>query len=126
VPLRGDSRRTEHTYLEAKQGATGTVDSETAAMFFVRELRYRRLRYAAHARMADHSLTHRVDAALRWATNGFLDLVAGYGERPQRTLGLGDVHPAGDVGRFIAASEGLTGAFLTAVFVFSLGRRVTR
>jgi hypothetical protein len=42
------------------------------------------------------------------------------------TLGLGDVHPAGDLGRFIAASEGLAGAFLTAVFVFSLGRRVTR
>jgi hypothetical protein len=42
------------------------------------------------------------------------------------TLGLGDVHPAGDFGRFIAASEGLAGAFLTAVFVFSLGRRVTQ
>ncbi|MEF8840228.1 MAG: potassium channel family protein [Haloarculaceae archaeon] len=167
----------EHTYLEAKQGATGTGDSETASMFFVRELRYRRQRYAAHARTADHSLPHRVDAAVRWATNGFLDLIAGYGERPQRTLvlalavivssalaypaagglvtgeevmrydthgllavldglyfsvvtfatlGLGDVHPAGDIGRFIAASEGLSGAFLTAVFVFSLGRRVTR
>lgn len=167
----------EHTYLEGKQGATGTGDSETASMFFVRELRYRRRRYAAHARAAEHSLPHCVDAALRWATNGFLDLIAGYGERPQRTLalalavivssalaypaadglvageevvrygthgpltvldglyfsvvtfatlGLGDVHPAGDIGRFIAASEGLAGAFLTAVFVFSLGRRVTR
>ncbi|MCU4718089.1 potassium channel family protein [Halapricum hydrolyticum] len=167
----------EHTYLEGKQGATGTGDSETASMFFVRELRYRRRRYAAHARASEHSLTHRADAALRWATNGFLDLVAGYGERPQRTLalalgvivssallypavgglvageevvrygthgllaafdglyfsvvtfatlGLGDVHPAGDAGRFVAASEGLAGAFLTAVFVFSLGRRVTR
>lgn len=167
----------EHTYLEAKQGSTGTGDSETASMFFVRELRYRRQRYAAHARAADHSLTHRVDAALRWVTNGFLDLIAGYGERPQRTLaislavmvssalaypatgglvtgdtvvrysshgpsamldglyfsvvtfatlGLGDVHPAGDIGRVLAASEGLAGAFLTAVFVFSLGRRVTR
>ena len=42
------------------------------------------------------------------------------------TLGLGDVRPVGTVGRFIAASEGLIGAFLTAVFVFSLGRRVTR
>ncbi len=167
----------EHTYLEAKQGASGTGDDETASMFFVRELRYRRRRYAEHARAGDHSLPHRLDAALRWATNGFLDLVAGYGERPQRTLalalavivssailypaagglvagaevvrygshglsalldglyfsvvtfatlGLGDVHPAGDIGRFIAASEGLTGAFLTAVFVFSLGRRVAR
>jgi hypothetical protein len=146
-------------------------------MFFVRELRYRRRRYAAHVRAAEHSLAHRVDAALRWVTNGFLDLVAGYGERPQRTLalslavmvssalaypatgglvtgdtvvrnsshgpaamldglyfsvvtfatlGLGDVHPAGDIGRLLAASEGLAGAFLTAVFVFSLGRRVTR
>jgi uncharacterized protein YjbI with pentapeptide repeats len=167
----------EHTYLEAKQGASATGDSETASMFFVRELRYRRRRYAAHARAADYSLTHRVDAAVRWLTNGFLDLIAGYGERPQRTLalavgviassalaypaagglvtteevvryathgplavldglyfsvvtfatlGLGDVHPAGDIGRLIAASEGLIGAFLTAVFVFSLGRRVTR
>lgn len=178
TPAESDSTEgLEHTYLEAKQGATGTGDSETASMFFVRELRFRRQRYTEHARAAEHSLTHRVDAALRWATNGFLDLVAGYGERPQRTLvlalavivgsalaypaagglvtgeevvsygshglhaamdgfyfsvvtfatlGLGDVHPASDLGRFIAASEGLAGAFLTAVFVFSLGRRVTR
>jgi hypothetical protein len=178
TPAESDSTEgLEHTYLEAKQGATGTGDSETASMFFVRELRFRRQRYAEHARAGEYSLTHRADAALRWATNGFLDLIAGYGERPQRTLvialavivgsalayplagglvsgeavvsygshglaaaldglyfsvvtfatlGLGDVHPASDLGRFIAASEGLAGAFLTAVFVFSLGRRVTR
>jgi hypothetical protein len=146
-------------------------------MFFVRELRYRRRRYAVHARSADHPPAHRADAVLRWVTNGFLDAVAGYGERPQRTaalslaliagsavaypataglatgsgivryashgpaavfdglyfslvtfatLGLGDVHPVGDLGRAMAASEGLAGAFLTAVFVFSLGRRVAR
>jgi len=167
----------EQTYLEAKQGAGEVGDSETGSMFFVRELRYRRRRYAAHARAAEYSASHRGDAALRWATNGFLDLIAGYGERPQRTallalavilgcaaafpateglvagdevvtyashglaaavdslyfsivtfatLGLGDVHPIGTLGRFLAASEGLVGAFLTAVFVFSLGRRVTR
>ena len=167
----------EQTYLEAKQGAADVGDSETGSMFFIRELRYRRRRYAAHARAATHSTSHRVDAALRWVTNGFLDLIAGYGERPQRTamlalavilgcaaafpmteglvagaavvtyashgvaavvdslyfsivtfatLGLGDVHPVGTLGRFIAAAEGLVGAFLTAVFVFSLGRRVTR
>ncbi|QAU11914.1 two pore domain potassium channel family protein [Halorubrum sp. BOL3-1] len=167
----------EHTYLEAKQGASDAGDSETASMFFVRELRYRRRRYAAHAGSADHSLIHRVDATVRWTTNGFLDAVAGYGERPGRTaalalavmvgsafvypasgglstggeivsygshgadavlngfyfsivtfatLGLGDVYPVSDVGRFVAASEGLAGAFLTAVFVFSLARRVTR
>ncbi|MEF8825301.1 MAG: potassium channel family protein [Halapricum sp.] len=178
TPVEADSTEgLELTYLEAKQGASGTGDSETASMFFVRELRYRRRRYAAHAGAAENTLSHRVGAAMRWVTNGFLDLVAGYGERPQRTLalalavivtsalaypaagglvtgeeivrycshglyaamdglyfsvvtfatlGLGDVHPAGDVGRFIAASEGLAGAFLTAVFVFSLGRRVTR
>ncbi|WP_018257363.1 potassium channel family protein [Halomicrobium katesii] len=167
----------EHTYLEAKQGASDAGDSETASMFFVRELRYRRQRYAAHAGSADYSPTHRIDATVRWITNGFLDAVAGYGERPGRTaalslavmggsalvypasgglstggevvsyvshgadavlnglyfsvvtfatLGLGDVHPVSDVGRFVAASEGLAGAFLTAVFVFSLARRVTR
>lgn len=167
----------EQTYLEAKQGAADVGDSETGSMFFVWELRYRRRRYAAHARTAEHSTSHRVDAAVRWVTNGFLDLIAGYGERPQRTaflalavilgcavafpateglvagdevvtyashglaavvdslyfsivtfatLGLGDVRPVGTLGRFIAASEGLVGAFLTAVFVFSLGRRVTR
>ena len=177
-PVETDSTEgLELTYLEAKQGASGTGDSETASMFFVRELRYRRRRYTAHARAAEHTPAHRVEAAMRWVTNGFLDLIAGYGERPQRTLtialavivgsalaypaagglvageavvgygshglnaaldglyfsvvtfatlGLGDVHPAGDLGRFIAASEGLAGAFLTAVFVFSLGRRVTR
>ena len=93
-----------------------------------------------------------------WITNGFLDPIAGYGERPQRTailalavilgcaaafpatgrlvagdevvtyashgvaavvdslyfgivtvatLGLGDVHPAGTLGRFLAAFEGV-------------------
>lgn len=167
----------EHTYLEAKQGASHAGDNETASMFFVREMRFRRRRYASHARRGDYSLSHRVDATLRWLTNGFLDLVAGYGERPQRTaglalafivlsallypatgglttgteivtygthgfgaaldglyfsivtfatLGLGDVHPVSDIARFVAASEGLAGAFLTAIFVFSLGRRVTR
>jgi hypothetical protein len=172
-----DTEGLEHTYLEATRGASSRGDNETASMFFVRELRYRRQRYAAHALASDHSPTHRVEATLRWVTNGFLDGIAGYGERPQRTLalsvavvvgsalaypaggglvadgelirygshglraaldglyfsvvtfatlGLGDVHPAGDIGRFIAASEGLAGAFLTAIFVFSLGRRVTR
>jgi len=42
------------------------------------------------------------------------------------TLGLGDVYPVDDIGRSIAAFEGLAGAFLTALLVFSLGRRVTR
>jgi hypothetical protein len=178
TPVEADSTEgLELTYLEAKQGASGTGDSETASMFLVRELRYRRSRYAAHAGAAEYTPVHRVEAAMRWVTNGFLDGIAGYGERPQRTLalglavivtsalaypatgglvtgeevvrygshglhaaieglyfsvvtfatlGLGDVHPAGDLGRFIAASEGLAGAFLTAVFVFSLGRRVTR
>ena len=167
----------EQTYLGAKQGAADIGDSETGSMFFVRELRYRRRRYAAHARAARHSTAHRGDAVLRWITSGFLDLIVGYGERPQRTaflalavilgcavafpateglvagdevvtyashglaavvdslyfsiltfatLGLGDVHPTGTLGRFLAAFEGLVGAFLTAVFVFSLGRRVTR
>ncbi|WP_311172114.1 potassium channel family protein [Halobellus ordinarius] len=172
-----DTDGLEHTYLEAKQGASGVGDGETASMFFVRELRYRRQRYASHAASAAYTPAHRFDAGVRWLTNAFLDTIAGYGERPQRTallagaviavsalvypataglssgnqvvnygshgavaaldglyfsivtfatLGLGDVHPVGDVGRFLAASEGLAGAFLTAVFVFSLGRRVTR
>jgi hypothetical protein len=167
----------ERTYLEAKEGASGIGDSESASMFFLRELRYRRRRYADHATDSTQSTPHRVDAVLRWLMNGFFDVVAGYGERPQRTvslsaavilgsaltypataglstgsdvvryathgpsaaldglyfsvvtfatLGLGDVHPAGDLGRFLAASEGLAGALLTAIFVFSLGRRVTR
>ncbi|MFB6219433.1 MAG: potassium channel family protein, partial [Halobacteriaceae archaeon] len=167
----------ELTYLAARQGATDAGDGENAAAFLVRELRYRRRRYAAHARDPAHGLGHRVDAALRWLTNGFLDAVAGYGERPQRvvavslativggallypatggltagsrvvtyasdgplaavdglyfsvvtfaTLGLGDVHPAGTAARLVAASEALAGAFLTALFVFALGRRVSR
>lgn len=172
-----DTEGLEGTYLEARKGAAESGDSETASMFFVREMRYRRQRYAAHAGDAAYSPAHRTDAGLRWLTNAFLDGVAGYGERPQRTaalalavvlgsaltypatggltsgdgivryathgpaaaldglyfsvvtfatLGLGDVHPVSDAGRFLVASEGLAGAFLTAVFVFSLGRRVTR
>lgn len=167
----------ELTYLEGKQGASAVGDNENASAFFVRELQYRRQRYAAHLMDPDHTAIHRFGAGLRWLTNGFLDLVAGYGERPQRivatalaviigaavvypatggllserqlvtyasegplalidglyfsivtfaTLGLGDIHPVGDVGRLLAASEALVGAFLTALFVFSLGRRVTR
>jgi len=167
----------ELTYLAARRGASAVGDAENASAFFVRELRYRRRRYAAHALDGAHTRVHRTDAALRWATNAFLDAVAGYGERPQRvvaialaaivgcalafpatgglatsegvvtygsdgaaalvdglyfsvvtfaTLGLGDVAPAGDVARVLAAGEALLGAFLTALFVFSLGRRVTR
>ena len=167
----------EHTYLEAKQCASDAGDSETASMFFVREPRCRRRRYAAHAGPADYAVARRIDTTVRWATNGSLDVIAGYGERPGRTaalalavivssafvypassglstggetvsygshgisaglnrlcfsavtfatLGLGDVHPVSDISRFVAASEGLAGASPTAVFVFSLARRVTR
>ncbi|WP_236639905.1 potassium channel family protein [Salinigranum halophilum] len=42
------------------------------------------------------------------------------------TLGLGDVQPASMAGRILAGSEALAGAFLMALFVFALGRRVTR
>ncbi|MDY6819287.1 MAG: potassium channel family protein [Halobacteriales archaeon] len=172
-----DTDGLELTYLHAKQGASAVGDNENASAFFIRELRYRRQRYAAVALDPGHDLSHRINAGLRWFTNGFLDLIAGYGERPQRvvgiafavilscavvypatagldtgtqtltyanngptavtdglyfsvvtfaTLGLGDVHPMGDVGRLLAASEALVGAFLTALFVFSLGRRVIR
>ncbi len=167
----------EHTYREARRGASATGDGESASKFLLREARFRRRRFAAHAREPDFRARHRLEAASRWVSNGFLDLIAGYGEQPYRplllglvvilasalaypateglvtgtgsvsyatdgfaalvdglyfsmvtfaTLGLGDVHPVGSLGRFIAASEGLVGAFLTAVFVFSLGRRVAR
>jgi len=167
----------EVTYLSAKQAAARLGDGETASRFFVRELRWRRRRYAAHLVDADHAPGHRLGAGLRWLTNGFLDAVANYGERPGRvvgvsaavvaacaatypvlgglatgdgtatyatdgvgalvdglyfsvvtfaTLGLGDVTPVGDLARVLAASEALAGAFLTALFVFSLGRRVAR
>jgi hypothetical protein len=172
-----DTEGLEITYLQAKQAASRLGDSGTTSRFFVRELRWRRHRYAEHFAAADHSLRHRVGAGSRWATNGFLDLVANYGERPGRvagvsavlvaacaaaypalggldtgdgtatyaaegvgavvdglyfsvvtfaTLGLGDVRPVGDVARILAASEAVAGAFLTALFVFSLGRRVAR
>lgn len=42
------------------------------------------------------------------------------------TLGYGDITPATDGTRLLAATEALCGAFLTALFVFTLGRRVTR
>jgi uncharacterized protein YjbI with pentapeptide repeats len=77
----------ERTYLEAKRGASGVGDQESAAAFLVREMRYRRRRYGVHARDASRTARHRLDAALRWATNAFLDATAGYGERPQRTVG---------------------------------------
>jgi hypothetical protein len=81
-----DDAGLERTYLEAKLGASAVGDDESAAAFFVREMRYRRRRYAAHARDPTRRTTHRFEAALQWATNAFLDLVAGFGERPQRTV----------------------------------------
>jgi hypothetical protein len=172
-----DRRGLERTYLQAKLGATGVGDNESASAFFLREVRYRRRAYAAHVRDRDHSLAHRLRAGIRWAGGVAFDLIAGYGERPRRvlavslvvllaaamsypatggldtgagivsyatdgpaavvdglyfsavtfaTLGLGDVYPVDDIGRSLAAFEGLAGAFLTALLVFSLGRRVTR
>jgi len=76
----------ERTYLEARQGASDVGDHENAAALFLREMRYRRRRYADHARDGSRSPAHRVDATLRWATSAFLNLVSGYGERPQRTV----------------------------------------
>lgn len=167
----------ERTYLEAKQGASDVGDHENASAFFVRELRYRRRRYGDHATDNSRAARHRFDASLRWLTNAFLDVVAGYGERPQRTvvtamavilasallypllggltvggrlvtyategvgalpdslyfsvatfttLGLGDVQPAGGLSKFVAATEAISGAFLAALLVFALGRRVSR
>jgi len=81
-----DTPGLERTYLEAKQGAGAVGDHENAAAFFVREMRYRRRRYAEHARDPSRGLTHWVGAVLRWLTNGFVDLTAGFGERPQRTV----------------------------------------
>jgi len=76
----------ERTYLEARQGASVVGDHESAAALFLREMRYRRRRYAHHARDPARSTGHRVDATLRWATSAFFNLVSGYGERPQRTV----------------------------------------
>lgn len=65
-------------------------------------MRYRRRRYATHARDSTRPTGHRVDAAVRWVTSAFLNLVSGYGERPQRPvlasvaviLGSAFVYPA--------------------------------
>jgi uncharacterized protein YjbI with pentapeptide repeats len=167
----------EITYLKAKQGATSVGDNESAAAFFIREMEFRRGRYARHALDAEYATTHRAGAAVRWATNAFLGGLAGYGERPGRvlfaalvvilgsgvaypalggldagagivtyasdgvgaaldgiyfsvvtftTLGLGDVEPVGSLARLVVGTEALAGAFLTALFVFALGRSVTR
>lgn len=167
----------EITYLKAKQGAIGVGDNESAAAFFIHEMRYRRGRYAAHLRDHSYGISHRIGAAIRWTTNAFLGFLSGYGERPGRvllaslavivgaglvypavgietangtvlaydgagpevvldglyfsvvvftTLGLGDVTPTGGIGRVIVGTEALVGAFLTALFVFTLGRSVAR
>ena len=136
-------------------------------------------------RNGELSVRERVSSASRWFTNGFLAVVAGYGEKPQRvigtglavvgtwsllyplpfvggvstgdglyvygtqsdlvaelmtfaynslyfsvvtftTLGYGDISPAGGLARLLASTEAASGAFLTALFVFTLGRRVIR
>jgi hypothetical protein len=76
----------ERTYLEARQGAGAVGDHENAAALFLREMRYRRRRYATHALDSTRATGHRVDATVRWVTSAFLNLVSGYGERPQRTV----------------------------------------
>ncbi|WP_435195821.1 potassium channel family protein [Natronomonas sp. EA1] len=153
----------ELTYLKAKNGATAVGDNDDASQFFVREMRYRRRRYRDRLADASLPLDRRFDSGGRWLTNRLLGLLAGYGERPSRVLGLalavltfftaayaafgvtaglsesiyfsivtfttlgyGDIVPPTDVTRLLAATEAICGAFLTALFVFTLGRRVTR
>ncbi|PSQ20149.1 potassium transporter Kef, partial [Halobacteriales archaeon QS_8_65_32] len=42
------------------------------------------------------------------------------------TLGYGDSSPTGGLARLLASAEAVSDAFFAALFVFTLGRRVTR
>ncbi|WP_018256110.1 potassium channel family protein [Halomicrobium katesii] len=126
--VEADTAGLERTYLEARQGAGAVGDGENAAALFLREMGYRRRRYADHALDPARSPGHRVDAGLRWATNAALDLVAGYGERPQRTvlasigviLGSAALYPAAgglrDAGSVVTYGTGGASALVDALY----------
>lgn len=72
--------RLRSTYLKAKNGASDVGDETAAAEFFRHEMRYRRV---LHRRLAAGGS---VASLLRWAFNWGYALLAGYGERPSRTV----------------------------------------
>jgi len=146
----------ESTYLRAKNGANQVGDSKGASEFFLKEMYYRRQRYAEN------------DARGPWLINWFYYLTCGYGERPLQTVlfslativgfaglyrltGLNLTQGQGlltylifsfqsfvtlilgntkggqsELVRLLAASEAFVGAFFIALFVFALTRTIHR
>lgn len=101
------------TYLKAKNGAEAVGDSTAGAEFFLREMRNRRRSAWRTVRDGEDAAT-RLRALGSGLSNLALDLTVGYGERPQRTVGLSVAVVVLYAGVFalFRAAETLTGDLL--------------
>lgn len=84
----------EATYQQAKTAASEAGDADVAAAFFMQEKAWARRQYrdtvwkGTNADGEAVSLRRRAKAGYRWLANEMLRLTAGYGEKPQRVLGI--------------------------------------
>jgi len=76
----------EQTYLRAKNGANNVGHNLAASQFFRKEMAYRR--YQHWRRMFQDGAWSRLKAFWRWGSNQLLNATTGYGEEPNRTIGI--------------------------------------
>ena len=76
----------ERTYLKAKNGALKVDDQVAASEFFVKEMRYRRKRYARNQNELDVFSENWRHSSYNLISNYLYDLIAVYGERPMRVV----------------------------------------
>jgi voltage-gated potassium channel Kch len=81
-------RTFEVTYARAKEGAKGMGDMIAASQFFVHQMRQRRRNHRQEIVQSDRGIIARGAAAVKYVSNGSLDLTTAYGERPRRVVGL--------------------------------------
>lgn len=76
----------EVTYLNAKNGAEMSGDSQAASRFFMKEMWYRRRAYVNRVLDRTEATSTRLKLLFLATLNLILFLTCGYGEKPRRTL----------------------------------------
>ncbi|TKX73849.1 hypothetical protein EXE46_12180 [Halorubrum sp. GN11_10-6_MGM] len=76
----------EVTYLNAKNGAEMSGDSQAASRFFMKEMWYRRRAYVDRVLDRSEATGTRLKLLFLATLNAILSLTCGYGEKPRRTL----------------------------------------
>lgn len=76
----------ERTYRKAKNGADNVGQPKVASHFFRKEMEFRRKRHWKLIYTASESSARRLTAVFQWLANAVMYAVAGYGERPSRTV----------------------------------------